>query len=198
MLFRFHIFITHLETVWKKGKKTKPQTQQKHIFKVRSKFFLFFSWMGGTILRPCTPQNHCLFLCMILVIGLMSGERSQADRCIRGFVRPDPQLVQSVTWHWLHMSPHGRTRAALTSWLASSFYFVNLSCCQEVVYRATGDCSLVSQTLRKQKEKGRKPTSNCPKQPEQKQSSPLLQHLEELIGTANPNYCDNTATQIVL
>lgn len=133
----------------------------------------------------------------MLVIGLTSGERSQADRCFRRFIRPDPQLVWAVTWHWVHVSPHGMRRAALTSWLALSYCFVNLSCSQGVVYRKTVDCSLISQTPRKQK--GRKKTSNCPKQPEQKPSSPSLQHLEELIGTADPNYCgNNTATQFFL
>lgn len=80
---------------------------------------------------------------------------------------------------------------------ASSYCFVNFSCSQGAVYRTTVDWSLISQTLRKQKERGRKPTSNCPKQPEQKQSSPSLQHLEELIVTADPNYYDNNAATLI-
>jgi len=50
-----------------------------------------------------------------------------------------------------------------------------------------------------QRKKGRKQNSNCPEQSEQKQSSPSLQHLEELIITVDPNYNDKyTTTWIVL
>lgn len=50
----------------------------------------------------------------------------------------------------------------------------------------------------KKKKKGRKQNSNCPEQSEQKQSSPSLQHLEELIITVDPNYGDSSTTWIVL
>lgn len=53
--------------------------------------------------------------------------------------------------------------------------------------------------MKGKKRKKRKQNSNCPKLPQQKQFSPSLQHLEEVIITVDPNYSDNNTTaQIVL
>lgn len=197
MLFRFHILITHLERVW--GKKNTKKNQQKpkpNKTHIQGQEKNIFSWKGGTILWPCTSQSHCLFLCTDAGHGPDTrrerpGGQMHQEVCE---ARPSAGVNSDLT-----LTARGTTRAALSAhhlW-ASSYCFVNFSCSQGAVYRTTVDWSLISQTLRKQKERGRNPTSNCPKQPEQKQSSPSLQHLEELIVTADPNYYDNNAATLI-
>lgn len=145
-------------------------------------------------LAPLRDKTIVCTCALMLVIGLTPEDRSQVDSCISRFIRQTLSWYRSVTLYSLHVSPCGMRRAALTSWLASSYSFVNLSCYQGIIYRTTGDCSLISQTLMKQKKKGRKQNFNCPAQSEQKQSSPSLQHLEEVITTVDPNYSDNNTT----
>lgn len=172
--------------VWKKTQ-TNPNSTKPHI---QGQEWNIFSCMGGTILWPCTFQEHCLFLALMLVIGLTSGERPQVDMhqevCkARGSagINSDLALTSGVTmWH---------EKSCSHQLVGIKTLFCKLQLLPRSCLQNNSGLHTDFSDIEEAKGERRKPN----KPPEQKQSS-SLQHLEELIVTADLNYCDNnTATE---
>lgn len=100
---------------WKSlGEKTKKPNKKQNPTKthIQGQEKNISSWMGGTILWPCTSQSHCLFLCTDAGHGPDTRRESPGGQMHQEVCEARPSAGGNSD---LTLTARGTTRAALTS-----------------------------------------------------------------------------------